>query len=106
MEVTDAAKAHWADIVKQLGFPIVVASVLLYVGQQQIEIAGQRFDKQQEFITTTLTITLEKSNAVISAINVTLTAINITLARLADEQVQTRQVIRDLRADAGHGPDS
>lgn len=88
--MSDEQRTNIIEIVKQLGFPTVVAGVLLWIGNGQIELAGKRFDDQQLFITTTLTTQIEKSNAV-------LMAINDTLKRLADEQSQTRDVLREVQ---------
>lgn len=84
------------DAVKQVGFPIVVAGVLLWMGNEQVRVTSERFDKQQQFITQTLSQQLEKSTTVIAAINE-------TLKSLAVEQRETRAVMAELQTQREHG---
>lgn len=87
-----ATQAGLIEAVKQVGFPVVVAGVLIWIGKEQIETASARFDRQQEFITQTLSVQLEKSTTVMAAVNE-------TMKRLADEQEDTRALMREIREE-------
>jgi hypothetical protein len=93
-ETTKETAAVWfTEFIKSVGVPTAVLCAFMWVGKQQMDLASARFDKQQTFIVETLSLQLDKSTAVMGAINE-------TLKRMADEQRETRAVLREVQAHA------
>jgi hypothetical protein len=101
-EAKQTANAWITDLIKSVGFPIVVALALLWAGREQITISNARYDKQQDLFAQTISTQLAQSTAALTQSTTVMGAINETLKRTADEQRETRAVMRSVLAEM-HG---